>query len=239
MNSASTSSNPSSLSTTLPDSFYTTLETELGTGAPAHGNVIERFFRWIQTVSFTSWILFLMVMSFLGVNVLMYLAKGSEQVASVVNPIVGELGRVAGLLTGQVVDVAAEGGKSVTDASAGIIDESLSQVQDITPGGLDGNAQAAASESVPSGHNAQAKARATSAIDLALENTVAAVESNQGDYSALEANSSLHESLGAGWCYIGTDRSHRACAKVGLNDTCMSGNIFPSQDICVNPSLRS
>jgi hypothetical protein len=26
---------------------------------------------------------------------------------------------------------------------------------------------------------------------------------------------------------------------VGPNDTCMSGDIFPSQDICVNPSLRA
>jgi hypothetical protein len=25
---------------------------------------------------------------------------------------------------------------------------------------------------------------------------------------------------------------------VGDNDICMSGNIFPSHDICINPSLR-
>lgn len=42
----------------------------------------------------------------------------------------------------------------------------------------------------------------------------------------------------AGWCFIGTDRGIRTCGKVGVNDTCMSGDIFPSQDICINPSLR-
>jgi hypothetical protein len=42
----------------------------------------------------------------------------------------------------------------------------------------------------------------------------------------------------AGWCFIGEERGIRTCAKVQETDTCMSGNIFPSQDICVNPTLR-
>ena len=42
----------------------------------------------------------------------------------------------------------------------------------------------------------------------------------------------------AGWCYIGDDRSTRACAEVGVNDMCMSGDIFPTQEICMNPNLR-
>ena len=42
----------------------------------------------------------------------------------------------------------------------------------------------------------------------------------------------------AGWCFIGEERGIRTCAKVKETDTCMSGNIFPSQDICVNPTLR-
>jgi len=43
----------------------------------------------------------------------------------------------------------------------------------------------------------------------------------------------------AGWCYIGTDNGVRTCGEVGVNDQCMSGDIFPSQDICVNPRLRA
>ena len=42
-----------------------------------------------------------------------------------------------------------------------------------------------------------------------------------------------------GWCYIGNYSGYRSCSKVGDADTCMSGNIFPTQDICVNPSLRA
>ena len=42
----------------------------------------------------------------------------------------------------------------------------------------------------------------------------------------------------AGYCYIGEDRGFRSCVKVNKDDVCMSGEIFPSQQICVNPSLR-
>jgi hypothetical protein len=60
-------------------------------------------------------------------------------------------------------------------------------------------------------------------------------------YEADESSSSIQASKAgnkSGWCYIGEDRGFRSCIKVGEQDTCMSGDIFPSQDICVNPSLR-
>lgn len=42
----------------------------------------------------------------------------------------------------------------------------------------------------------------------------------------------------SGFCYIGTDRNIRSCVEVKQGDKCMSGQIFPRMDICVNPSLR-
>jgi len=43
----------------------------------------------------------------------------------------------------------------------------------------------------------------------------------------------------AGWCYIGNYSGYRSCSRVGDADKCMSGDIFPTQDVCVNPSLRA
>ena len=42
----------------------------------------------------------------------------------------------------------------------------------------------------------------------------------------------------AGYCYIGEDRGFRSCIEVKKDDECMSGKIFPTQDICINPTLR-
>ena len=41
-----------------------------------------------------------------------------------------------------------------------------------------------------------------------------------------------------GWCFIGAVDSTRTCSKVGINDTCMSGDIFPTETMCINPNLR-
>lgn len=43
----------------------------------------------------------------------------------------------------------------------------------------------------------------------------------------------------SGWCYIGNYSGYRSCSKVGEADKCMSGDIFPTHDVCVNPSLRA
>jgi hypothetical protein len=40
------------------------------------------------------------------------------------------------------------------------------------------------------------------------------------------------------WCYIGKDRTYRSCVKMNRGNKCMSGEIFPTKDICINPTLR-
>ena len=59
---------------------------------------------------------------------------------------------------------------------------------------------------------------------------------NEDDsYSSIQQNKRTGKS---GWCYIGEDRGFRSCSPVITSDTCMSGDIFPSKDMCVNPNLR-
>jgi hypothetical protein len=60
-------------------------------------------------------------------------------------------------------------------------------------------------------------------------------------YSADDSYSNIQKSKSSsksGWCFIGEDRGFRSCIDVGENDTCMSGDIFPTSEICVNPNLR-
>jgi hypothetical protein len=42
----------------------------------------------------------------------------------------------------------------------------------------------------------------------------------------------------SGHCFIGEDRGFRSCIEVSKDMECMSGDIFPSMDVCVNPRLR-
>jgi hypothetical protein len=54
-------------------------------------------------------------------------------------------------------------------------------------------------------------------------------------YSQIQASKSSGKK---GWCYVGVDRTFRSCVEVGENDQCMSGDIFPTKEVCENPSLR-
>ena len=49
----------------------------------------------------------------------------------------------------------------------------------------------------------------------------------------------VHKGGKSGYCYIGEDRGFRSCVRVGNTDKCMSGDIFPREDVCINPNLRT
>lgn len=53
--------------------------------------------------------------------------------------------------------------------------------------------------------------------------------------STIQSNKTLSKS---GFCYVGEYKGVRSCINVGQGDKCMSGDIFPTKDICINPNLR-
>lgn len=53
------------------------------------------------------------------------------------------------------------------------------------------------------------------------------------------SSSSVQTPSKSGFCYIGTDQDVRSCIYTGRNDTCASGKIYPTMDVCVNPNLRA
>ena len=70
-------------------------------------------------------------------------------------------------------------------------------------------------------------------LDNALDNHHEATPFKEDD-----ASSSIQRGQKAGWCFIGAEKGYRTCAEVTDSDKCMSGDIFPSQTICMNPTLR-
>ena len=193
----------------------------------------------IQNMSATSWLLVLLILTFLGFNIFLYLAKGTEQLNKVIGPIVEFISSFFGKITGQIVDVSAEGGKAVVNTGAGAIDTGLTAIQNITPNNsITPNKAPSSVSSVPVTQN-QPDIMSNNTLNKALNSTQNKQQSNT-DYEADEASSSIQSGPPkSGWCYIGEDRGFRTCAQVGVNDKCMSGEIFPSQEICINPNLRA
>ncbi len=193
----------------------------------------EGFLDSIKNMSATTWLLVILVLTFLGFNIFVYLAKGTEQLNNIFGPIVNFISSFFGNVTSQVIDVSAEGGKAVVNTGASAINTGLSAVQNITP-----NNAPSSVPSVPVKQN-QPDVMSNNTLNKALNSSQNKEQSNN-DYEADEASSSIQSGPPkSGWCYIGEDRGFRTCAQVGVNDKCMSGDIFPSQEICINPNLRA
>lgn len=182
---------------------------EINTTLSINKNIdATNWYSWIFSISWIYWILIILFLALLGINIFAYLAKGTNVLSNITKKIFGATAEVAG----NIVDTGAEGAKKVVDTTAGVVN---------TTAGV---------------------------IDKGLTN-VQNITPNTGNqketdflnnrYQPDEPEPNDTEHVGkAGWCYIGTDRGFRSCAKVGVNDTCMSGDIFPSKEICINPSLR-
>jgi hypothetical protein len=190
-----------------------------------NGSFFDRF----QNINISTWIIIFFILSFLGFNIFVYLAKGTQDITNFFKPLIEKIFGVTIAVTSEVVDVSAEGAKKVVSGTAGVINTGLTEIQNLTPNPL------SASSSVKGQPVNQQQPPVQSPLNKALNSA----QSQQPDYQADYANSSIQGGGKAGWCYIGQDRGFRSCAQVGVNDTCMSGDIFPSQEICLNPNLRS
>lgn len=61
---------------------------------------------------------------------------------------------------------------------------------------------------------------------------------SEPDYEASNAHSTVNSSAKGAWCYIGEAHGVRSCSNLGQNQECMSGDIFPTSELCINPNLR-
>lgn len=186
------------------------------------------FFGMLSNINGSTWILIIVILAFLGVNIFIYLAKGTQNITNFFTPFLEKIIGTSVATTEQIVDVSAEGAKSVVSETASATENSLTALQDVTPN------LAKSTNSLQPINQEQTDIVQQSSLNKALNTS----QEQKEIYLADSASSSIQGGGKSGWCYIGEDRGFRACSEVGVNDSCMSGDIFPSQEICLNPKLR-
>lgn len=168
--------------------------------------------------SWTTIVVVVLVLALLGINVFVLLARGTQDVAALLRPLLQWLGLATVATTQQVVRTSAAGAKAGVD----VVADAAVDAVDALPGGT-------------------AASTNTDALKQALRDASAQAGGGGGggDPAPDDTTSAIQSSGKAGWCFVGEERGVRSCARVGVNDTCMSGDIFPTRDVCVNPSLRA
>ena len=178
-------------------------------------------------------LLIVLLLALVGFNVFTYLDEITAWVGDTFGApfrtVARYLGYAATNTAQTTVDVAAQGTKSAVDIAAGAASSGIGVLQQ-TIGQRNDQDQSQGQD------RNQAQAQSSNAgLQRALSH--AKQESPQPD-DATSRTQRNQRTGKSGYCYIGEDRGFRSCIKVGEEDTCMSGDIFPTQAICINPRLR-
>ena len=197
------------------------------------------FFSGLMNISWTTWVIIFLILAFLGFNIFVYLAKGTQDITNFFAPLLEKIFGATTSVVGQVVDVSAEGAKTVVGETASALETGLTAVQDVTPNSASSSVKSQSVQNTIQQPDIMAQNTLNKSLNSKQNQKQQSSSGQNNDYQANEASSSIGTSGKAGWCYVGQDRGFRSCAEVGVNDECMSGDIFPSQEICVNPSLRA
>lgn len=185
------------------------------------------FFDWVQSITWETWLVVILVLAVLGFNIFYYISQGTQDIHEIFAPISAYFGNLAAGTTKQVVNTAAVGITGTTNTLASTIDTGINTAQG-SP--IQANEMQNANNRLSNTFAGQ--------TTVADNNTFTANLNMKPEeqIQAVQATSSLQQK--EGWCYIGEEQEYRSCVSVGVNDTCMSGDIFPTLDICINPNLR-
>ena len=176
---------------------------------------------------FIRFILVMILLAFAGFNIFTQMGIITDDAKNFIEPVLHPIMKALGMVAAQTVKTTAEGTKTGIDIVSGATKSGVNVVEDQLVG-----------SGIQSSGNGDAKQERARANALTMKTGVdSAISQPEAD----EAGSVTQKgkiSGKAGFCLVGEDRGIRSCVKVGEGDTCMSGNIFPSKDVCINPSLR-
>lgn len=148
----------------------------------------------------------LLILSFLGFNILYYIASGLDKAGSSVSNVFSNFLSIVGYSTGTVLD----------KTSATVAGAAKTGI-DIADGAVDNLAKL-----MINGSKLNGKTTSTSLKDIKPDDSSSSIQSS---ISSGKQN----------WCLVGVDQGIRSCVEMSQYDKCMSGQIFPSNQTCMMP----
>jgi len=224
------------ITTDFPDDLTLTPLPEI----PSTSSTTYNSSGFFSNITWQTWIIIILLLALIGINVFVYLAKGTDFVATVVNDIFAPILKLFGYTTlettKQTIQTSATGAKAGINIVSNNTVDAIGAGEQVVAQAPQGQMAASSQQGTPLQQSqGQSSIDEEDSLEKALENASSTV--NQGP-SPDDSRSVFQSNGKAGWCFIGQDQGIRTCSEVGVNDICMSGDIFPSQEICMNPSLR-
>lgn len=209
------------------------------------------FMGYFYNISWQTWIVIILILALLGINIFAYLARGTEETALIFQKIFGPILKFFGYsvleTTKQTINTSSAGAKSgidIVDKNATNLIDNIQQSPLATSGtstGVSIPQGKMSSSSFPQSLNQNVNVTQNQNLNQEQDSLSRALDNakQSGNVSPDDSRSSIQTTGKSGWCYIGEEQGTRTCSEIGVNDTCMSGNVFPNQAICMNPNLRA
>lgn len=181
----------------------------------------------------------MVILALLGINVFYYLGDATEYTAYVMDPVYQFLGYETSGAVKQTVKTSAKGSKTVVDATAGVLNTSIEFVENVVDDTLPQSGTTMDRSKPVAPRQAPGDISRYKLNERPTVGGGGVKAANEDVDNVLTIDSvSTKASSSVGYCYIGEDRGHRSCAEVSDTNLCMSGEIFPTHDVCINPNLR-
>lgn len=177
-----------------------------------------------STGSIISIILIIIILALLGLNIFNYLAKGTDLLGNILSKFTKKTPETVK----QVLETSIKGTDLAADIAAGTVKDAgdvLSRELNLKRKDLWDSRDNGVKDAIHKRH--------IKGINRFPEH-----EPKTHQYKESKTHSKIQDGHKKGFCYVGTDRGYRSCIKIGRNDECESGKIFPTMDVCINPSLR-
>ena len=160
-------------------------------------------------------LLFLLLLSFLGINLLGNLDEVIKYMTELISPLLQAVGYTAGSALNKTSDLVADTAKTgveIADGSVQNIGNLLIKASKTDGGELD------------------------EVIDKPEPTKKRAPIQPEPDTTANPIQKPISNSK-VGWCLIGEVSDKRGCISVSDQSKCMSGQVFPTQKMCLNPTI--
>lgn len=209
------------------------------------------------------WIFIIVLFAFLGFNIFNYLAQGTDLITSLLSPIAYIITMVTGDTLKTTLHHTSEGTQTIVSESSNFLQMLLQLITDIfnyvvkfiattSTSGINYLQSTIQQDKIGSTTNTSKEnkdeANESTNEDNILENE-RKIENRVNEVSSSIKNlivkkedklpqPSSSDSQHHGFCYVGRSNNIRHCAKVSSKSKCMSGDIFPTMDLCINPAIR-
>jgi hypothetical protein len=181
--------------------------------------------------SFLRYMIIIIILGFLGLTLFLYLEKPADKsLVHLYDPILKYLG----MDTEEKVTVQKAAPQKASDSAVNKLEKALDKKTVVNKIDKDEDTDEEDNKKEVTSHSG-AEEQATNLLKRTFKKKPVIPEPDEATISKIQSNKPKSKS---GFCYIGEDTGTRSCIKVGEGDVCMSGDIFPTQAVCINPNLR-